>query len=376
MKTEQEKAELVALYRAGTPVDVLCERFDICKSTAYNWIQKFSPIKRASCVRTVTPDSYYRLEREMQTLRTENEIIRRSGFLLSVPLGEKIETIDRLKSDFSVYILCKTLGVLKSTYYHHKLHSPARKWYELNNDKLRPLVKEIFDESRERFGARKIKHALNKQGYVVSEAHVSHLMKEMNLVCKQVRVRYFSTTNRKYKYYRNKVQRKFETEAPNLVWVSDFTSVYVKDAPYSIAVIIDLYARMVVAYDVMANATAKRMIGLFDTAFEQRHRPDNLTFHSDQGTQYTAYTFRKHLRDLGVNQSFSNPGTPLDNAVAESFFSCMKREELSHNYYDSVDDLRRDVADYVVFFNNMRSHRKLGMLTPCEAEQQFELEKN
>ena len=376
MKSEQEKAELVALYRAGTPVEVLCERFCVCKSTTYNWIQKFSPIKRTSCKRTVTPDRYYRLERETQTLRTENEIIRRSGFLLSVPLEEKIKTIDRLKSDFSVYILCKTLGVLKSTYYHHKLHSPARKWYELNNDKLRPLVKQIFDESRERFGARKIKHALNKQGYVVSEAHVSHLMKEMNLVCKQVRVRYFSTTNRKYKYYRNKVQRKFETEAPNLVWVSDFTSVYVKDAPYSIAVIIDLYARMVVAYDVMANATAKRMIGLFDTAFEQRHRPDNLTFHSDQGTQYTAYTFRKHLRDLGVNQSFSNPGTPLDNAVAESFFSCMKREELSHNYYDSVDDLRRDVADYVVFFNNMRSHRKLGMLTPCEAEQQFELEKN
>ena len=174
----------------------------------------------------------------------------------------------------------------------------------------------------------------------------------------------------------NKVQRKFETAAPNLVWVSDFTSVYVKDAPYSIAVIIDLYARMIVACEVMANATAKRMIGLFDTAFEQRHRPDNLTFHSDQGTQYTAYTFRKHLRDLGVNQSFSNPGTPLDNAVAESFFSCMKREELSHNYYDTVDDLKRDVADYVVFFNNMRSHRKLGMLTPCEAEQQFELEKS
>ena len=74
---------------------------------------KSSPIKRASCGRTVTPDSYYRLEREMQTLRTENEIIRRSGFLLGIPLGEKIETIDRLKSDFSVYILCKTLGVLK-----------------------------------------------------------------------------------------------------------------------------------------------------------------------------------------------------------------------------------------------------------------------
>ena len=105
MKTEQEKAELVALYRAGTPVEVLCKRFGVCKSTAYNWIKKFSPIKRTSCRRTVTPDSFYRLERETQTLRTENEIIRRSGFLLSVPLEAKIKTIDRLKSDFSVYIL-------------------------------------------------------------------------------------------------------------------------------------------------------------------------------------------------------------------------------------------------------------------------------
>ena len=376
MKTEQEKAELVALYRAGTPVNVLCERFGICKSTAYNWIQKFSPIKRASCVRTVTPDSYYRLEREMQTLRTENEIIRRSGFLLGIPLGAKIETIDRLKSDFSVYILCKTLGVLKSTYYHHKLRAPARKWYELNDDKIRPIVKQIFFDSRERFGARKIRHVLKKHGYTVSEAHISRLMKEMGLVCKQVRLRYFSTTNRKYKYYRNKVQRKFETKAPNLVWVSDFSSVYVKDDLCYIAVIVDLYARVVVACDVTEKTSAEFMIRLFDSAYEKRNRPDHLIFHSDQGTEYTAYIFRKHLRALGVKQSFSKPGTPLDNAVMESFFACLKREELSHNYYDTLEDLQRDVLDFVDFFNNMRPHQKLGMMTPCEAEQKFNDGKN
>ena len=67
----------------------------------------------------------------------------------------------------------------------------------------------------------------------------------------------------------------------------------------------------------------------FDKAFNLRGCPDNLTFHSDQGVQYTAYKFRKHLYDLGVKQSFSNPGFPLDNAVAEAFFSIMKREELS-----------------------------------------------
>ena len=215
-----------------------------------------------------------------------------------------------------------------------------------------------------------------QQGYTVSETHISRLMKEMDLVCKQVRLRYFSTTNRKYKYYRNKVQRKFITDAPNLIWVSDITHVYVKNIDYSICVIIDLYARKVIAYDIAEQANVEFILKIFDSAFENRQRPTGLTFHSDQGTQYTAFKFRKHLRKLGVNQSFSNPGTPLDNAVAESFFACMKREELSHNYYDNLKDLRHDVSNYIDFFNNMRPHQRLGMQTPSAAETQFYAEEN
>ena len=110
---------------------------------------------------------------------------------------------------------------------------------------------------------------------------------------------------------------------------------------------------------------------MFDSAFEMRGKPAGLIFHSDQGAQYTAFEFRKHLRELKVKSSFSNPGTPLDNAVAESFFACMKREELSHNYYYDLEVLRHDVADYINFFNNMRPHQKLGRLTPSAAEANF-----
>ena len=140
--------------------------------------------------------------------------------------------------------------------------------------------------------------------------------------------------------------------------------------------IIDLYARKVIAYDIAEQANVEFILKIFDSAFEIRQRPTGLTFHSDQGTQYTAFKFRKHLRKLGVNQSFSNPGTPLDNAVAESFFACMKREELSHNYYDNLKDLRHDVSNYIDFFNNMRPHQRLGMQTPSAAETQFYAEEN
>ena len=109
----------------------------------------------------------------------------------------------------------------------------------------------------------------------------------------------------------------------------------------------------------------------FLKAFESRNRPEGLTFHSDQGTQYTAYEFRKMLRELGVRQSLSNPGTPHDNAVAEAFFSTLKREELSHNRYNSAEELEETIREYIEFYNFKRPHRKLNLQTPDQFEQNY-----
>lgn len=354
----------------GTSVKDLCGQFGICKSTAYNWIKKYSLVKRTK-ERTISVHRIYQLERENQTLRAENEIFRRNKCSVISPIDDKIAAIERLKDDFSVHMICKTLGILKSTYYHRILRSPEKKQNEIIDEDLCPLIKEIFENSRERFGAPKIQFILKQQGYHISRAHVSRLMQKMGLVCKQLQLRHFSTTSRKYKVYRNRVQQKFMTEAPNMIWVSDITYVHVEDILCAIGVIIDLYARKVIAFDVAETADSAFIQRMFDSAFEMRGKPAGLIFHSDQGTQYTAFEFRKHLRGLKVKSSFSNPGTPLDNAVAESFFASMKREELSHKYYYDLEVLRHDVADYIDFFNNMRPHQKLGMLTPSAAETKF-----
>ena len=323
--------KFIQARNAGVPIKELCQQFNICKSTAYNWIKLYSPVKRPER-EAITAHQIYQLERKIQSLRTENEIFKRSGCGLNSTLDEKIAAIERLKNDFSIHALCKTLNILKSTYYHRVLRSPKKTQFEIVDEKLRPLIKEIFINSRERFGAQKIKFVLAQQGYNISRAHISRLMQEMGLICKQVRLRYFSTTNRKYKVYRNRIQQKFITEEPNMVWVSDITYVHVQDVLYAIGVIIDLYARKVIAFDVAQTADSAFIQRMFDLAFEMRGKPEGLIFHSDQGAQYTAFEIRKHLRKLGVKTSFSNPGTPLDNAVAESFFASMKREELSHNY--------------------------------------------
>ncbi len=301
--TMENITEFISLLNSGWSIPALCEKYDICKSTAYNWIRDYSPVKRNQ-KRTVTAHDFYQLERENATLRKENEIFRRCGYLLDAPLAKKFAVIDQLKADYTVHALCRTLNILKSTYYHHALRSPAKKQYELVDDELRPLIKEIFVNSRERFGAQKIKFKMKQLGYSPSLAHIRRLMQEIGLVCKQLQLRYFSTTNRKYKVFRNRIQQKFITEAPNMVWVSDITHVYVKDVLCSIGVIIDLYARVIVSYNVAETADVPFVKNMFDAAFENRGRPDGLTFHSDQGVQYTAFTFRKHLRELKVRQSF------------------------------------------------------------------------
>ena len=108
---------------------------------------KNSPIKRLER-ETITTHKIYQMEREIQSLRTENEIFKRSGCGLISSLDEKIAAIEQLKNDFSIYVICKTLNILRSTYYHRVLRSPEKTQYEIADEKLRPLIKEIFVKSR------------------------------------------------------------------------------------------------------------------------------------------------------------------------------------------------------------------------------------
>jgi len=109
----------------------------------------------------------------------------------------------------------------------------------------------------------------------------------------------------------------------------------------------------------------------FNEAYRRRGQPAELMIHSDQGANYTSYMFRSFLRELKVRQSFSHPGTPHDNAVNESFFACMKREELSHKYYTSAEALAADVEEYVSFYNALRPHERLGDKTPDQLEEEY-----
>lgn len=144
---------------------------------------------------------------------------------------------------------------------------------------------------------------------------------------------------------KNVVNRQFSAERPDQIWVGDIAEFMVKGIYYYICVIIDLFSRKVVGYKVSSRCSTKLLTTTFKSAFAARGKPAGLIFHSDQGTQYTSTAFRQLLTSYGVTQSFSYRGRPRDNAVAESFFANLKREELYRHEYRSEREFRKAVSE-------------------------------
>ena len=174
----------------------------------------------------------------------------------------------------------------------------------------------------------------------------------------------------------NRLQQQFDGSEPNRVWVSDTTQFKVKDKRYYICVIIDLFSRKVVAHGISQKHSTYLITTTLKRALENRNHPQQLMFHSDQGTQYTSKTFRNRLRVNNIVQSFSRSGRPHDNAVAEAFFSVLKRPEPYCVDFKSEREFYDSVNNYIVFYNTKQPHGSLGYKTPERYEALYEERQN
>ena len=365
--TENQRKYIVFQCQNGCNASELCKKHGIARSTLYLWIKQYSLEQVMQ-----TPRDIYLLNKEVERLRIENSILRKSGCSAVSPLCEKLEAITRLRNEYSIHSVCRVLDVRRSTYYHHALRSPEKTHVQQQDEVLKPIIADIFEKSRHSFGARKIRAKLMELGHTISERRTLRLMKELDISLRADYRLPNSANDREYKYYPNKLKRMFITEAPNLAWVSDITYVRVGCDAYYLCVIIDLYSRKVISYAVSTNNDASLVINAFREAFTLRGKPQGLIFHSDLGVQYTAYEFKNLLRHHQVKQSFSAPGSPHDNAVAESFFASIKKEVFKRHFYQTEAELLTAVQEYVDFYNSYRPHQSLGFKTPNQIESSYE----
>jgi putative transposase len=168
----------------------------------------------------------------------------------------------------------------------------------------------------------------------------------------------------------NLVNRCFDVDAPNQVWAGDVTQVNVGGVWLYLAVVMDLYSRRVVGWHTSMSADAGLVTAALKMAAKDWLSLGGLIFHSDQGSVYASERFREQLAVLGIEPSMSRRGNCWDNAPVESFFATLKKELVHEREWSSLDELRREIENYLAFYNDERIHSSLGYQTPREYEEQ------
>ena len=371
--TKEEKSQIISQYWNGDTAPIVCAEHGISSSTLYSWIKEAaedsnSPNAAKRKDSSQHKKQYADLKRHADKLEQKLDIYEALHLKDQIPLEDKLILLEDMREDYSVTALCEVLGISKGTFHNRVMHYRDPQFYKAHRDALKEQIQLIFDESEQRYGADKILAVLIQRGVHTSKKMVLQLMREMNLQSIGVHAKKIA---RARKETENILSRDFDPSAPNKIWVSDITQFKTLGSIFYICVILDLYSRMVVGYKVAQSATTQLVTATFKMAYEKRKRPEGLLFHSDQGIQYTAYAFRKLLEDSGVQQSFSTPGHPHDNAVAESFFAILKREELYRRIYKSGREFRDSIDEFMDYYNTARPHRHNGYKSPLVKEEEF-----
>ncbi len=281
-----------------------------------------------------------------------------------------MKALEKLKSKYSVHTLCDALDVARGTYYNHILRNKRDNvWHRKREEEYRVLIHDMFYEFDQIFGAKKLHAILKQRGHHINKEYVARIMRSLGL--SSIRNQSKSTYEFLSKKPRNIVQQQFNVSSPNFIWVSDVTCFKYNSHWMYICAIIDLYSRMVVGFHIGKRNSAQLLGNTLRKAYEARNPPLDLIFHSDRGTQYRSQSFCAKLKAYGMIQSLSRAGNPLDNAVIESFFSSLKREELYRREYASEQAFRESVAQYIDFYNNARPHGSMNYKTPAQVEQAY-----
>lgn len=183
---------------------------------------------------------------------------------------------------------------------------------------------------------------------------------------------YLKTTYEPQAQASNILSRDFTSEQPNEKWVSDITYIPTNEGWLYLAVVLDIFSRKIVGWAMSSRADSNLTCTALKHAIVQRTPDIPVLFHSDQGVQYTSMQFSDLLEQVGAVRSLSRKGNCWDNAVAESFFSKLKREWVPSRGYRTKEEARQDIFFYLeAFYNSKRRHASLGYLSPNQFEAKY-----
>jgi putative transposase len=267
--------------------------------------------------------------------------------------------------------MCAWLEVSKSGFYDWR--SRPESGTARRQEKLRLLIRKIFDDSDGTYGYRRIAWQLARQGTVAGAELVRKLMRELGLVACQPRPWRPSTTRQgQAGPIPDLVNRDFSAEVPGQKMVGDITYIPTWQGWEFLATVIDCATRKVIGWAVDDNYRTPLITTAIEMAARNIILPADAVFHSDRGSNYTSAEFAGVLERLGIRQSVGRTGSCFDNALAESFNSSLKVERVHRTIYPTRKKARCDIARYIELrYNRTRLHSALGYRTPQEVQDEY-----
>jgi len=268
---------------------------------------------------------------------------------------------------YPVRTLCRLLEASSSGYYEWCFRPLSDRAIE--DQRLLPLIRASHAASHGVYGYRRIHLDLREIGEPCGKHRVARIMKSSSIKAihgyKRPRVIY----GRPAILIPNTLDRQFTVARPDVAWVTDITYIRRWQGWLYLAVVLDLYSRKVVGWSMKPTLAREIVLDALLMAVWRRKPSQQVLVHSDQGSQYGSDDWQRFCRQHNLVPSMSRRGNCWDNAVAESFFSSLKKERIRKRVYKTRELARADIFDYIeVFYNRQRRHDHLGGVSPVDFE--------
>ncbi|MCT1273595.1 IS3-like element IS222 family transposase [Pseudomonas aeruginosa] len=368
---KREAAALV-LDQGYSHIDA-CRSLGVVDSALRRWVKQLEAERQGVTPKSkaLTPEQQkiQELEARINRLEREKAIFKKGYRSLDVGRTRSYALIDQLSEQESVEVVCSAFDVARSCYYVHRLR---RRRVDARRVALRSQVNQLFSQSRGSAGSRSILGMLREEGVTIGRFRVRRLMRELCLVSKQPGSHAYKQATVERPDIPNRLNREFATEHPNQVWCGDITYVWAQGRWHYLAAVLDLHTRRVIGWAFSAKPDAELVIKALDMAYEQRGKPQQVLFHSDQGSQYASRLFRQRLWRYRMQQSMSRRGNCWDNSPMERLFRSLKSEWVPSTGYLTAQEAQRDISHYLMHrYNWIRPHQFNDGLPPAVAEEKL-----
>ncbi len=286
----------------------------------------------------------------------------------------KCQFIAEQEHQYAITLLCQALEVSISGYYGWRSRSVSQ--HSREDARLSAEIQQIFLDHRQLYGSPRIHAVLKARGVHCSRKRVVRLMQQLGL-CAQLKKRRKPTTKSdpRARFAPNRLGRDFEASQPNSKWVTDTKAVETEEGWLFLAVMLDLFSRMVVGWAMAATEDEQLVELALHMALAQRHPPAGLLHPSDRGTEFTSDRYLALLHDLGIEVSMSRTANCYDNAAMESFFATLTKECANRLRFQTRQEARSAIFEYLeCFYNPIRLHSTLQYVSPLAFEQASESE--